>query len=64
MRKNYEFERECCICGYEVEGIGHNPYPVIKRKGAVCCNWCDSTIVIPARFAEMRAIGRAEAEHK
>ena len=45
-----KFETNCCICGCAVDGIGKNPWPVVKRKSAVCCNWCDSTIVWVARL--------------
>lgn len=58
--ENNEFEKQCCICGCQVEGIGHNPSPVIKRKGAVCCNMCDANVVLPARLKEMRAKDRAK----
>lgn len=43
-------KKKCCICRCEVQGIGHNPWPVEERKGAVCCDWCDSTVVFPARL--------------
>jgi len=43
----------CCFCRCRVEGIGHNPWPVEKREGAVCCDWCDSTIVFVARLREL-----------
>uniref|UniRef100_UPI004055F71B hypothetical protein n=1 Tax=Acetatifactor sp. TaxID=1872090 RepID=UPI004055F71B len=45
-----DFEKNCCFCGCAVKGIGHNPKPVENREGAVCCDWCDSTVVIPARI--------------
>jgi hypothetical protein len=41
---------ECVLCDDEFEGYGNNPYPV-KREG-VCCDSCNMTRVIPARFAQ------------
>ena len=49
-----DFEKSCCICECAVKGIGKNPRPVVNRKGAVCCDWCDSTVVIPARIKLFR----------
>lgn len=44
----------CCICGCECENkYGNNPWPVVKDEGAVCCNACDETVVIPARFKQL-----------
>jgi len=54
MKKDFEFETTCCICGCEVYGIGKNPWPLVKREGAVCCSWCDSTVVIPARLKQFK----------
>ena len=58
--KEFEFEKICCICGCELEGFGNNPDPIVRREGAVCCNWCDNTVVIPARIAQMRERDREE----
>lgn len=40
----------CCICGEELKGHGHNPWPVIKEEDARCCYKCNATFVIPARI--------------
>ena len=46
-----DFEKNCCFCGREVKGIGHNPKPVEMREGAVCCDFCDCNIVLRARIS-------------
>ena len=38
---------KCCICGKEIEDYGDNAEPVKKGR---CCNFCNQTIVIPARI--------------
>lgn len=38
----------CVICGNKQEGFGNNPWPVAE-KGR-CCDFCNMTKVIPARF--------------
>jgi len=40
----------CCLCGKMFEGYGNNPYPVQHEAGARCCDTCNATIVMPARF--------------
>lgn len=45
-----DFEKNCCFCGREVVGIGHNPKPVEMREGAVCCDFCDCNIVLRERL--------------
>lgn len=42
----------CCICGNEFIGYGNNPYPVTNK--GVCCDGCNSTVVIPKRLEEMK----------
>lgn len=47
----------CCICGKEFnEGFGNNPWPV-KKEGE-CCNYCNATVVIPARLGIMRGVNK------
>ena len=41
----------CCICGETHLGFGNNPYPV-KERGR-CCDYCNSTVVIPTRYLKM-----------
>jgi len=38
----------CCFCGEKIEGYGNNPRPV-KCEGH-CCDDCNLSVVIPARF--------------
>lgn len=44
---------KCVICGKKIENEWecNNPWPVDQTPGAVCCSDCNSTKVIPARFA-------------
>lgn len=44
----------CCICGNPFIGFGNNPYPVVKDAVSVCCDICNSKVVIPARLKEMQ----------
>ena len=55
----------CIICTDEIQiqpvsgwDKGHNPYP-IKDKGR-CCDDCNSTIVVPARFAGLMKFEEAK----
>lgn len=42
-------EQKCCLCGKKLDGeFGNNPFP-LKEKGS-CCNYCNTTKVIPARI--------------
>ena len=45
--------KKCCICGCKFEGFGNNPAPVVKGGCAVCCEFCNDTVVIPARIKQM-----------
>ena len=40
-------KKTCVICGKEFEGYGNNAQPV---KDGVCCDECNTSIVIPARL--------------
>ena len=44
---------KCCFCGKVVKGFGNNPYPANKDDNAMCCDDCNSSIVIPARIEAM-----------
>lgn len=39
---------ECCICGDESTGHGHNPFPVMDEGR--CCDACNMKFVVPARY--------------
>ena len=43
----------CCFCGTIFAGYGNNPYPADKSEDARCCDYCNDTIVIPARIRAM-----------
>lgn len=45
--------RKCCICGDKISGFGRNPWPVVKKEGAECCDFCDSNVVLRARIMEI-----------
>jgi hypothetical protein len=39
----------CCLCGKKFRGWGNNPYPLEKTE-KTCCDSCNVSKVIPARF--------------
>jgi hypothetical protein len=41
---------ECCLCGQSFAGFGNNPAPLAELPN-LCCDMCNQTKVIPARFA-------------
>ena len=42
---------KCCLCGKEAGKYGHNAEPVMKGR---CCDKCNTTKVVPARFEEAK----------
>lgn len=44
----FDKEQTCCICGKKFYGVGDDPHPV-KEEG-VCCEKCNWSVVLPARF--------------
>ena len=50
----------CCLCDEIFEGYGNNPDPIRDSEGKQfdeddeCCDNCNSTKVIPARFKELK----------
>ena len=36
---------KCCICGKQIEGHGHNPWPYIKEEGVKCCDKCNVKVL-------------------
>ena len=44
---------QCCFCQDYFKGYGHNPQPVNMEEGARCCDFCNSTVVIPARMSKI-----------
>lgn len=49
---------DCCLCDGIFEGWGNNPDPLKDSDGEwfkeeECCDDCNSTKVIPARFREL-----------
>jgi len=52
--KFYDFV--CCICGKGSKGFGNNPETNGAQKYSLddeCCDECNATIVVPARFGNM-----------
>ena len=47
-------EKTCCICGKKFKGYGNNPWPILEK--GVCCDECNLSKVIAARF-EMASNG-------
>jgi len=42
----------CAICNLKIQGqYGNNPWPVTDK--GKCCNVCQQTEVLPARFLEL-----------
>lgn len=52
-------EKICCICGKKFIGHGHDPFPVKKGAGEVCCDECEYEVVLPRRQV-MLADGNTE----
>lgn len=42
---------KCCICDKDAGPYGNNALPV---KDGKCCNYCNVTIVIPARVKQQQ----------
>ena len=47
----------CSICQKPFTGFGNNAYPINNGR---CCNWCNDTVVIPARIIQMRSPKKEE----
>ena len=45
--------KECCFCGCEIDGFGNNPWPLKVDRDARCCDYCNATIVFPARLERL-----------
>lgn len=51
MKSDYEFT--CCICHRYIEGeYSNNPFPIFKA--GECCDVCNRTVVLPARFKHFK----------
>jgi len=48
---------ECCICGKQFKGHGHNPHPV-ETEG-VCCDECNTKVVM-ARIKQLEQMTEEE----
>ena len=40
----------CCLCGEYFTGFGNNPWPLKNNENDRCCDYCNSSKVIPARI--------------
>ena len=54
----------CPFCKSTFEGWGNNPEPVLAYDSGknVCCDDCNSTVVIPARLTEIFESRKEEEE--
>ena len=43
----------CCICGTLNHGYGNNPSPIFPVGTAECCDYCNASVVIPARAGNL-----------
>jgi len=48
---------KCVICGKKIDGYGNNAMPLKKGR---CCDECNITKVIPARFKEINEVIKNE----
>lgn len=37
---------KCVVCGREIKGHGNNPWPLVKKEGARCCDACNVKVII------------------
>lgn len=44
--------KTCCICGETLVGYGNNPWPIAEE--GECCDYCNMTVVVPARLQMMK----------
>ena len=53
-KKKNNNQLRCCFCDdvIDKEWFANNPYPVASSK-YVCCDYCNATIVMPARFGKL-----------
>lgn len=42
--------KTCAICGHKFSGYGNSCYPVLSSANLLCCDQCNISRVIPARF--------------
>lgn len=57
IKENLE-KHKCVICGKDFEGYGNNAEPC--KKG-LCCDKCNTSVVIPARIKAMKAGPKVES---
>lgn len=51
MAKSKDGEELCVLCGYPIDGYGHNAEPIDK---GLCCDACNKTIVLSFRVQEAK----------
>lgn len=52
MEKNLK----CCFCKKQLQDYGNNPAPANNDPKARCCDFCNHTIVMPARVPHLAAM--------
>ena len=55
-------ENICCICNKKFEGEGNNPYPVRRGYSLVCCDECNTNVVIPERLKQLERSKKERVE--
>ncbi len=51
IMKLWDNKMKCCLCKKEAGKYGNNARPL---KDGICCDFCNSTKVIPARLKEIK----------
>lgn len=57
-------EFKCCICGVMERGYGNNPWPVVEDVYSRCCDYCNTTKVLPARIKLLTERSRGTEQSK
>jgi hypothetical protein len=43
----------CCICSTVNHRCGNNPHPIFPVGTTECCDYCNASVVIPARAGNL-----------
>lgn len=57
-------EVQCCICGGCLGGYGNDPWPIVERLDARCCDKCNAEIVVPFRIKQVLENGHGTEQSK
>lgn len=53
--------KKCAICGAEINGYGNNAEPICD---GICCDACNSYVVIPKRMEMLKELKRERRKGK